>query len=86
MVIGQDSAVVFVRHGGTCVRVHRLRLRKVTHENEEPQIVSEENNQGKRTVDTIEEETNVENAENDPLPALENAEAERPDIGNINKD
>lgn len=29
VVIGQDSAVVFVRHGGTCIRVHYLGLRKV---------------------------------------------------------
>lgn len=32
VVIGQDGAVIFVRHGGTCVRVHRLRLRKVNTE------------------------------------------------------
>ncbi|XP_048012163.1 uncharacterized protein LOC125245541 isoform X2 [Megalobrama amblycephala] len=29
VVIGQDGAVVFVRHVGTCIRVHYLRLRKV---------------------------------------------------------
>ncbi len=34
-VIGQDGAVVFVRHGGTCIRVHRLRLRKVNTESED---------------------------------------------------
>ncbi len=34
-VIGQDGAVVFVRHGGTCIMVHRLRLRKVNTESED---------------------------------------------------
>ena len=29
VVIGQDGAVIFVRHGGTYVRVHRSRLRKI---------------------------------------------------------
>ena len=32
-VLGQDGAVVFVRYGGTYVRVHRCRLRKVDHSN-----------------------------------------------------
>lgn len=34
-VIGQDGAVVFVRHGGTCIWVHHLRLRKVNAANME---------------------------------------------------
>lgn len=29
VVIGQDGAVIFIRHGGIYVRVHRSRLRKV---------------------------------------------------------
>lgn len=29
-VIGQDGVVVFVRHGGLCVRVHQCRLQKLT--------------------------------------------------------
>ena len=32
-VLGQDGAVVFVRHGGTYVRVHPCRFRKVDHSN-----------------------------------------------------
>ena len=32
VVIGQEGAVVFVRHGDTCIRVHRLTLRKETTE------------------------------------------------------
>ena len=28
MVIGQDGTVIFVRHGGICVRVHQCRLRR----------------------------------------------------------
>ncbi len=35
VIIGQDGAVVFVRHGRTCIRVHYLRLRKVNTENED---------------------------------------------------
>ena len=31
--LGQDGAVVFVRHGGTYVRVHQCRLTKVDHSN-----------------------------------------------------
>lgn len=30
VVIGQDGAVVFVRHGGICIRVHQCRLTRVT--------------------------------------------------------
>jgi hypothetical protein len=30
VVIGQDGVVVFVRHGGLCVRVHQCRLQKTT--------------------------------------------------------
>lgn len=82
VVIGQDGAVVFVRHGGTCVRVHQLRLRKVTHELEEPQITCEDkNNLRPSTVNDDEEaqETNVDQTANehpDPLPAPENTERE----------
>ena len=32
-VLGQDGAVVFVCHGGTYVRVHPCRFRKVDHSN-----------------------------------------------------
>lgn len=35
VVIGQDGAVVFVRHGSTCVRVHYLRLMKIRNESDE---------------------------------------------------
>ena len=31
VVIGQDGVVIFVRHGGTYIRVHQSRLRKVDH-------------------------------------------------------
>ena len=40
-VIGQDGAVVFVRHGGTCVRVHYLRLMKERNEADEQQAVND---------------------------------------------
>lgn len=87
VVIGQDGAVVFVRHGGTCVRVHQLRLRKVTQEHEEPHISCEkEDGEEQRSSDTYEdiEETNVESADNDPLSASENAATERQDDVNTN--
>lgn len=38
VVIGQYSVVIFVRHGGTYVRVHQSRLRKV----DDPQTKLEE--------------------------------------------
>lgn len=44
VVIGQDGAVVFVRHGGTCVRVHYLRLRKVSTVDQHPRNDIAENN------------------------------------------
>lgn len=37
VVIGQDVAVVFVRHGGTLVRVHQSRLCKINTQDQEPQ-------------------------------------------------
>lgn len=39
VVIGQDGAVVFVRHGGILVRVHHSRLCKVNTEEQDKQIV-----------------------------------------------
>lgn len=40
-VIGQDGAVVFVRHGGTCIRVHHLRLRKVNADSSDKHILKD---------------------------------------------
>lgn len=37
VVIGQDGAVVFIRHGGTLVRVHQSRLCKANTQNQESQ-------------------------------------------------
>lgn len=80
VVIGQDGAVVFVRHGDICVRVHQLRLRKVTQEHEEPQIsCDKENGEEQHSYDINEDE----NTDIDPLPAPENAMVERLDTGNI---
>lgn len=42
MVIGQDGAVVFVRHGGILVRVHHSRLCKVNTQDEDKQIVQDD--------------------------------------------
>ena len=42
VVIGQDGAVVFVRHGGTCIRVHHLRLRKVNAPNMEQHVTEDD--------------------------------------------
>ena len=44
VVIGQDGAVIFVRHGGTCVRVHRLRLKKVNTGNTDPCVTQDDTN------------------------------------------
>ena len=44
VVIGQDGAVIFVRHGGTCVRVHRLRLKKVNTENMDQHAAADSEN------------------------------------------
>lgn len=38
IVIGQDGAVVFVRHGGTLVRVHQSRLRKINTQDQKSQV------------------------------------------------
>lgn len=83
VVIGQDGVVIFVRHGGTCVRVHKLRLRKVTHENEESLLCNKENNEGQCAVE-VNEDMIGENIENDPLPVPEHAEVERLDMGDTN--
>ncbi|XP_071317640.1 CD166 antigen homolog A isoform X1 [Trachinotus anak] len=50
VVIGQDGAVVFVRHGGTCIRVHRLRLKKKRTENMDQNV----------TKGDYEDDTNLE--------------------------
>lgn len=42
MVIGQDGAVVFVRHGGILVRVHHSRLCKVNTQDEDKQTVQDD--------------------------------------------
>lgn len=54
VVIGQDGAVVFVRHGGTCIRVHRLRPRKENTENMDQHVTR---------VD-YEDDTNLERGQN----------------------
>lgn len=33
VIVGQDASVPFVRPGGTCIRVHHLRVRKVKTDN-----------------------------------------------------
>ncbi|CAC5364881.1 unnamed protein product [Mytilus coruscus] len=55
IVIGQDGAVVFVRHGGMLVRVHQCRLTKVstipeTEENKNTDINSEQEKVAKRII------------------------------------
>lgn len=43
VVIGQDSAVVFVRHGGTCISLYYLRVRKVNIENVDQHVTRDGN-------------------------------------------
>ncbi|CAL9707805.1 unnamed protein product [Knipowitschia caucasica] len=83
VVIGQDGAVVFVRHGGICVRVHQLRLRKVTQDHVEPLINSEIEQHNTYDISDNIEETNSENIDNDQLNAPENAVAEGGFDGNV---
>lgn len=42
VVIGQDGAVVFVRHGGTCIRVHYLRLKKVNADSGDQHVIRDD--------------------------------------------
>lgn len=44
MVIGQDGAVVFVRHGGILVKVRSSRLNKVNRQQQEKQTVQDNTN------------------------------------------
>ena len=70
-VIGQDSVVVFIRHGGTYVRVHSSRIRKVNEEEIKddsnvaiPQKENDTQTQNDNHVD-FEEQTDP-HVENDP--------------------
>lgn len=87
VVIGQDGAVVFVRHEGTCIRVHHLRLRKVILDNDEQQIASDTditnvqhaiNRYQDTEEDTVGEHTDMNvRTEDDPQPACESTEPDR---------
>lgn len=69
VVIGQDGVVVFVRHGGTCVRVHHLRLRKVNVQNGDVDITMEET-KGDKDIEQGQEfaDSNMEGTE-EPITA-----------------
>ena len=60
VVIGQDGAVVFVRHGGICVRVHQCRLTKVNTDRSEGQSVSNDV-QESQSQDEKEEKEQLDN-------------------------
>ena len=71
-VIGQDSVVVFIRHGGTYVRVHSSRIRKVNEEEIKddsnvaiPQNENDPQTQNDNYVD-FEEQTDPHAENNDP--------------------
>ncbi|XP_064616270.1 uncharacterized protein LOC135480371 [Liolophura sinensis] len=54
VVIGQDGAVTFVRHGGTCIRVHHSRLQKITRQaeiEEDLELKGFQSEQGSVSVD-----------------------------------
>lgn len=79
-VIGQDGSVIFVRHGGTLVRVHQTRLRKVKEEQEKikPEAESnsqsftsnsyEDRNSSKYIKSASEEEDDTKNSYTETLP------------------
>ena len=76
-VIGQDSVVVFVRHGGTYVRVHQSRLQRVHNNEPSPEI--QEQNDTKATVSNavMKRDSNLDEddeLENNEPPELENNE------------
>lgn len=50
VVIGQDGAVVLVRHGGILVRVHHSRLCKVNTQDEDKQIVQDDSDRKVKKV------------------------------------
>lgn len=65
VVIGQDGVVVFVRHGGTYVRVHRCRLTKVnstTTEKEKviTEVASDKISRSNTLTNTLNEEERME--------------------------
>uniref|UniRef100_A0A669CZI7 Reverse transcriptase domain-containing protein n=1 Tax=Oreochromis niloticus TaxID=8128 RepID=A0A669CZI7_ORENI len=54
VVIGQDGTVVFVRHGGTLVRVHQSRLSKVDAQSGDKQIPHSTTDDDTDNKDTVE--------------------------------
>lgn len=64
MVIGQDGPVIFVRHGGICVRVHQCRIMKTKLTEESGTSVeneSVENNVQVKLKQQMEDKGKVEN-------------------------
>ncbi len=51
VVIGQDGAVVFVRHGGTLVRVHQSRLCKTNTQDQESQDKQNEQDNSQKVIE-----------------------------------
>ncbi|CAC5425237.1 unnamed protein product [Mytilus coruscus] len=89
IVIGQDGAVAFVRHGGMLVRVHQCRLTKVstipeTEENKNTDINSEQEKVAKRIISKampIQENKFVNYCDRQVENAI--AETERPKLADI---
>ncbi|ESO98891.1 hypothetical protein LOTGIDRAFT_158847 [Lottia gigantea] len=76
IVIGIDSSVVFVRHGGSCVRVHKSRVIK-QHENDtvsnDQNIDTEDDVTVDKKLDNeSENETSSDNQDNDDHHAVHN--------------
>ena len=70
VVIGQDGAVIFIRHGGVMVRVHQCRLKssiqdEIDHKND--QMADSRPNQSENQPAEMEPDTIVEEEEEEPV-------------------
>lgn len=61
MVIGQDETVIFVRHGGICVRVHQCRIMKTNLTEESGTSVENESVENNVQVKQMEDKGKAEN-------------------------
>ncbi len=76
VVIGQDGAVVFVRHGGILVRVHHSRLCKVNTQEQDKQNVQD------NAARKAESEKGMTNTAADSSDSYQNTDNEQEDISN----
>ncbi|XP_061841706.1 uncharacterized protein [Nerophis lumbriciformis] len=77
VVIGRDGVVIFVRHGGSYVRVHRCRLRKATDHYTDTSRDRQENqtelNAAECDIEHVEDLPDTVSSDVDSVPDTENA-------------